>query len=60
MNTSTKPLSFEEPRGTVEQCSIMAMMVCVFKVAKRPYQEATEACSPLAAMVRNGFERGLS
>jgi len=60
MNASTTILSSAGPRETVEQCAIVVTMVCVFKVAKRPYREATEACSPLAAMVRNGFERGLS
>jgi len=60
MNSSTSHLSSAGPRETVEQCAIMAVMVCVFKVAKRPYREAAEAGLLLASMVRNGFEWGLS
>ena len=60
MNSSTSHLSSAGPREIVGQCSIAGAMVYLDKMAKRPYREAAEAGLPLASMVRNGFEWGLS
>ncbi len=60
MNTSQSLLSSAGPREIVGQYPERTGSGCVVKMAKRPYQAAAEAGLSLAAMVRNGFERGLS